>query len=301
MLVHKAYLLVGLLNNMKIGLVADEAFDLPQEIIEKYKIGVAKFKVDLQELKDLPGNIYQKTREAEKRRISSTVKTSQPSINDFLNVFKEKLNEFEEIFCVTISSKISGTYNSAVQAKKFLQKELQDKVHVIDSLNGSAGEGLVALEIIELIKDNLNSQEINNKIEESKTKLLGVYHDPKWLEASGRFPRFVPAIMQRVEKMSIKPIIGMKNGKLSVTGIKRNITDLSSALFEEFEKATRVARENGKKIVVGITHADDISQAEKLKEMVLSLKNTKVAFINLTCFPIGGHIGPNSLILAWQE
>ncbi len=288
---------------MKIGLVADEAFDLPQEIIERYRIGVAKFKIDLQELKTLPGNIYQKTREAEKRGISSTVKTSQPSINDFLNIFKEKLNEFEEIFCVTISSKLSGTYNSALQAKKFLQKELQDKVHVIDSLNGSAGEGLVALKIIELIKNSFSSQEIDNQINESieKTKLLGVYHDPKWLEASGRFPKFVPAIMQRVEKMSIKPIIGIKNGKLSVVGIKRNIKDLSSALFEEFEKATRKARESGKKIIVGITHADNISQAEKLKEMVLSLKNAEVAFINLTCFTVGGHVGPGSLIVSWQE
>jgi DegV family protein with EDD domain len=288
---------------MKIGLVADEAFDLPQEIIEKYRIGVAKFKIDLQELKDLPGNIYQKTREAEKRGISSTVKTSQPSINDFLSVFKEKLNEFEEIFCVTISSKLSGTYNSALQAKKFLQKEFQDKVHIIDSLNGSAGEGLVALKIIELIKSNFNSQEINSKIKESieKTKLLGVYHSPKWLEASGRFPRFVPAMMQRAEKMSIKPIFGMKNGKLSIAGIKRNVSDLSSALFEEFEKSTKKARENGKKIIVAITHADNDNQAQKLKEMVLSLKNTEVAFINLTCFPIGGHIGPNSLVLAWQE
>lgn len=288
---------------MKIGLASDEAFDLPQEIIEKYKIGIAKFKIDLQELKELPGNIYQKTREAEKRRISSIVKTSQPSINDFLNVFKEKLNEYEEIFCVTISSKLSGTYNSAIQAKKFLQKEFQDKVHIVDSLNGSAGEGLVALKIIELIKDNFNSQEINNKIKEvvEKTKLLGVYYSPKWLEASGRFPRFVPAIMNQAEKMSIKPIFGMKNGKLSIAGIKRNITDLSSALFEEFEKATKKARENGNKIIVGITHADDNHQAEKLKELILSLKNTEVAFINLTCFPIGGHIGPNSLVLAWQE
>lgn len=288
---------------MKIGLVSDEAFDLPQEIIEKYGIGVAKFKIDPQEMKDLPGNIYQKTREAEKRGISSVVKTSQPSINDFLVIFKEKLNEFEEIFCITISSKLSGTHNSAIQAKRFLQKEFQDKVHVIDSLNASAGEGLIALKIIELIKDNFNSQEINNKIKESikKTRLLGAYYNPKWIEVSGRFPRFVPTIMKKAEKISIKPIFGMKNGKLSIVGIKRNIKDLSSALFEDFENATKEAREKGKKIIVGITHADDEDQAQKLKGLVLSLKNTEVALTNLTCFPIGGHIGPNSLVLSWQE
>jgi fatty acid-binding protein DegV len=107
--------------------------------------------------------------------------------------------------------------------------------------------------------------------------------------------------MIQEETMSIKPVFKMENGKLSVAGVKRNIIDLSSALFEEFDKATKKDRREGKKIIVGITHADDISQATKLKEMILSFKNTEVAFINLTCFPIGGHIGPNSLILSWQE
>ena len=232
-----------------------------------------------------------------------TPKTTQVNAERFVEFFTPFLESGYDVLHLTFSSGLSGTYNSAVQAKKFLQKEFQDKVHVIDSLNGSAGEGLVALKIIELIKNNFNSQEINAKIKESieRTKLLGAYHSPKWLEASGRFPRFVPAMMQRAEKMSIKPIFGMKNGKLSIAGIKRNISDLSSALFEEFEKSTKKARENGKKIIVAITHADDKNQAEKLKKLVLSLKNTEVAFINLTCFPIGGHIGPNSLVLAWQE
>jgi len=291
------------MEKSKIGLVADEAFDLPQEIIEKYKIGIARFKIDLQNLADFPGNIYQKMRKAEEENIQSMVKTSQPSINDFLSVFKEKLKDFEEIICITISSKLSGTYNSAVQAKKFLQKELQDKVHVIDSLNGSGGEGLVAIRALSLIKENLKTEEIVERLKRDllNIKLLGMYNNPKWLESSGRIPKFVPAIMGRAEKMAIRPIFGIRSGKLKMVGIKRNIKDVSSALFEEFEKATQKAREKGTKIIVAITHADDIDQAEKLREKIVSLKNTEISFINLTCFPIGGHVGPGSLVLSWQE
>jgi DegV family protein with EDD domain len=291
------------MEKLKIGLVADEAFDLPQEIIEKYKIGVAKFKIDLQNLTDFSGNIYQKMRKAEEENIQSTVKTSQPSINDFLIVFREKFKEFEEIICITISSKLSGTYNSAVQAKKFLEKEMQDKVHIIDSLNASGGEGLVAIRAIDLIREELKINDIVEKLRNDllRIKLLGMYKSPKWLESSGRIPTLASSIIKKAEKISVRPIFGIKSGKLKVVGIKRNMKDVSSALFEEFEKATQRTREKGTKIAIAINHADNIEQAEKLKKSILSLKNTDVSFITLVCIPLGGHIGPGSLVLSWQE
>ena len=59
---------------MKIGPISDEVFDLPEEIIEKYKIGVARFKIDLQELKNLPGNIYQKKKKPERQELEIVFK-----------------------------------------------------------------------------------------------------------------------------------------------------------------------------------------------------------------------------------
>lgn len=287
----------------KIGLITDEVSDIPEDIADKNKIGIVKYKLDFEELSDIPGNIYQKIREGERRGIKSLVKTSQPSINDFLSAFREKLKNFEEVLCITFSSRISGAYNSAVQAKKFLEKELQEKVHVFDSLNGSGAEGLVVLKASSLINEKMNIPDIISclKKELSSIKLLGMYKNPKWLEASGRFPKFVPVIMNQAERMEIKPIFGIKNGKLSVVGIKKNVKEISSALFEDFEKATRKIRESGKKIKIAIAHADTPEQAEKLKDMILSLKNTEIAFINLVCFPVGGHIGPESMTLSWNQ
>ena len=287
----------------KIGLVIDETFDLPQEIIEDNKITVVKFKLDFQELANIPGNVYEKAREGERRGIKSLIKTSQPSINDFLSAFKEKLKEFEEILCITISSKLSGTHNSAVQAKKFLEQELQKRVQVFDSLNASGTEGLLSLKAISLIKEKLNASEIVEKLKKElpNIKLIGMYKSPKWIEASGRFPKFVPAMMNQAEKMDIKPVFGLKDGKLTIVGVKRNIKDIATALFEDFEKATRRIREAGKKIIVAITHADNIEQADKLKEMILNLKNTEVAFVSLVCFPVGGHIGPDSVVISWNQ
>ncbi|MDD5098414.1 MAG: DegV family protein [Candidatus Pacebacteria bacterium] len=290
-------------NKLAIGLVADETVDLPQEIIDDNKIKIVRFKLDLQELADIPGNIYEKAREAERRGLKSLIKTSQPSINDFAIAFKDKLKEVENIICITISSKVSGTYNSALQAKKFLSQELQNKIHIIDTMNGSAGAGLICLKTIEYIKEKLSINEIVERITKEllNFKLLGIYKESKWLEASGRIPKLGSMAINQAEKMNIKPIFGFRDGKLTIVGIKRNIKDLSSALFEEFEKQTQKQREQGKKIVAAITHADNFPQVEKLKEMILKLQNTEVAFINLVCFPIGGHIGPDTIVLAWEQ
>ena len=288
----------------KIGLVTDEICDLPEEIINENNIGVVRYKIDFQELAELPGNVYQKIREGEKRGIKNLlVKTSQPSINDFLSVFKEKLKNFEEVLCITFSSKVSGAYNSAMQAKKFLEKELQDKVHIFDSLRGTGCEGLVILKAISLLKEKMNVSDIISNLtkELPNIKMAAIYQKSQWLEASGRLPSLANVIINRAEKMDIKPIFGFKNGKLNIIAIKKNVKDLSAALFEEFERSTRKARESGRKIIVAITHADNMEQVEKLKTMVLNLKNTEIAFINLVCFPVGGHIGPGTLILSWNQ
>jgi DegV family protein with EDD domain len=281
-----------------IGIVADEAVDMPEEIIKENNISLVRFKIDLQQLAQFPGNIYQKMEQSDKQGAIGFVKTSQPSINDFAKAFEEKLKHFKEVLCFTISSKISGTYNSAIQAQKFLSAELRSRVHVFDTLNGSAGEGLIVLEAIKHMKQGLNVQEIVDRLsaELKNFKLLGAYQDGKWLEASGRIPRFV---QRGAERMHIKPLFGFKDGKLTIVGMKMNIKNLSHALFDEFEKNTRKIRESGKKITASITHASNEEQANELKEL-LSKISVDTAFVNPVCIPIGGHLGPGTLVLGWH-
>lgn len=288
----------------KIGFVTDEVCDIPEEIINENKIGVVRYKLDFQELSEMPGNVYQKIREGEKRGIKNLlIKTSQPSINDFLSVFKEKLEKFEEVLCITFSSKISGAYNSAMQAKKFLEKELQDKVHIFDSLRGTGCEGLIVLRAVSLAKEKLSIPDIISNLtkELPNVNMVAMYRNSRWLEASGRFPTVGNMIINQAEKMDIKPIFGFKNGKLNIVTIKRNVKEMSVTLFEEFEKATRNARETGKKIKIAITHADNMEEVAKLKNMISSLKNTEISFINLLCFPVGGHVGPGTLVISWKQ
>ncbi len=159
----------NLLKNKKdIGLIADEMGDLPEDMVLANNVSIVKFKIDYGELDAFPGNVYQKIREGEKRGLPSLLKTSQPSINDFLKIFKEKLQNFEKVICVTFSSKISGAYNSAVQAIKFLPSSDQKNIYILDSFQGSGAEGLIILKIAEMIKGaKLKFEEIIEEVQKT--------------------------------------------------------------------------------------------------------------------------------------
>lgn len=284
----------------KIGLIVDEGADLPNELIEKHKISIVPFKVDFGKLAEFPGNIYEKMKEAEKRKIKAYIKTSQPSPGDFLAAFKEKLKEFEEIICITITSKHSGTYNSALQAKNFLEEK--EKIHVVDSLSGSAGQGLIVLKAASLIERGFKIKEILENLKKSipKTHLIFVLKDPERLEASGRIPHIFASFLRAMQKIGIKLLLGIRNGKIKPIGIKKGVKDIASALFEEFE--VKISKLKPDKIIkVAITHAQNLKEAMKLKEMIEKIKNTEISFINLIGNILGGLAGPGAIALAWQE
>lgn len=289
----------------KIGLVVDEGADLPQEIIEKHQMAVVPVKMDWPDLENLPGeNTFQKMREAEKRGIKSFGKTSQPSPKDFLEAFKKQLERFDKIICITLTSKLSGTYNSANQARGILKGEEQKRVFIVDSLNGSCGEALSTLKAIDLIGQGKGIEEIVKGLEKfiPQVRLYAIFEDPKWLEASGRISSAIANWFRRMQKIGVRPILGIKKGVMKPVGIKAGAKDIPTALFRQFEAKTKKLRNQNRKIRVAITHGDDSEGAQRLKEMIeKELEGTEVAFINLIDNVIGVLVGPDAFVLAWSE
>lgn len=289
----------------KIGIVTEEAADLPPEIIEKYQIGIIPVKLDWPEIENVPGeNTFQKMRELERRGIKSFGKTSQPSPKDFLDKFRSQLEKFDNIICVTLTSKLSGSHNSAIQAKAFLKPEDQGKIWVLDSLSASGGQSLIILKAIDLIESGKNIEEIVSELERfiPQVHLYIMFEDPKWIEASGRISHLMAGLLRRMISLGIRPVTIMKKGVLVPGGMKTNAKDITIALFRHFEKETKKTREKGKGIKVVITHGDDLTGAQRLKEMIeKEFKNTEVVFMNIIDNVIGAPTGPNTLMLAWCE
>ncbi|MFH1582185.1 MAG: DegV family protein [bacterium] len=285
-----------------ISIVVDEAADLPKEIIGKYNITVVPLNVFWPEIENVPGdNFFQRIRELEKRGDKSFAKTSQPAPQKFIEAFSKQLESFEKVICLTITSKHSGTFNSACQAKRFMG-EKANNIYVIDSLNGSSGLSLIALKAAAFVKKGLSIEEILNKIQKaiSETKLYVILDSPKRLEASGRISPTVTSWLVKMQNIGIRPIIGLKDGKISPIGIKTGAKDVPTAMFKELESKTKFLRNKGKEIDIVITHCDNLERAEKVRDLIKSnLKNANVVFINITDNILGAVLGPDSLILGW--
>ncbi|MDD3735229.1 MAG: DegV family protein [Candidatus Pacebacteria bacterium] len=292
------------IKKVSIGIVTDEIADLLPKIVEKYQIEVVPFKIDWPDGENLAGdNIYQKMREAEKAGIKTLPKTSQASPKEFLDAFKRQFEKgFEEIVCITLSSKLSGGYNSACQARDILPEEQKNKVFIIDSYQVTCGEALLVLKAIELIQEQRGVSEI---IQELKNTIPNIYvyaflKDPKWLEWGGRISHSQANWIRRLQKIGVRPLLGIKDGVVEQIGFRFGVKETPEAIFKEIETKSKKVRKNGKKIRVVITHCDNLEEAEKLKDILKNIK-AEVSFINLTGSVVGVHVGPGALIAGWTE
>jgi DegV family protein with EDD domain len=261
------------------------------------------FKVIWPEGEKLKGeNIYQKMQEAQNLEIKNLPKTSQASPKEYFDAYERQFKRgFEKILCITLSSKLSGAFNSALQGREMLTPNKKEKVFVLDSQNVSAGEALLVLRAIELIYSQMEIEEVLAKLKQEIPQIhaYGFLKDPKWVERGGRVSRSQANWLRRLQKLGIRPLLGIKNGAVEKIGFRIGVKEIYEAIFKEIETRSKKVRKEGKKIRVVITHCDNLSEAKKLKERLKTI-GAEISFINLTGPVFGVHVGPGSLIAAWM-
>ena len=288
----------------KIGLVIDEGADLTLDIIAKHQIAVVPLKLEWpSEIENLPGEtVFHRMKEADKRGMKIFCKTSQPSPKDYLDIYKKQLEKFEKLICLTVTSKLSGTYNSAVQAKNFLPEEQKNKVFIVDTLSAACGEGLLVLKAIDLIDQDKQVEEIVKELEQlvSRVFLYVALKDPKWLEASGRISSTIANWIRKMSNINLRPLLGMKKGVLKPISIKMGVKDVAEAIFKQLESKSRKHRKQGKKIKVFISHALSPEACQKIQDLIQKdMENTEIVAANLLDQIIGSIVGPGSMAVAW--
>lgn len=123
-----------------LGLVVGETADLPGSFTKKNGIEVVEFEVEFPE--DKTGrnpreNFYKRMRQGE------IPKTSQPSVGKYLDAYRKALETFDEIIVITMTSELSGAFDSANRAVRHLAQDQRERVYVSDSRLASIAEGLV--------------------------------------------------------------------------------------------------------------------------------------------------------------
>ena len=141
-------------------------------------------------------------------------KTSQPTPQDFVDVFEKAEKNNDELICILLSSRISGTFQSATLAKSIVD---YDKIHLIDSLSATHGIRLLAEHAQNLVNEGKTAEEIVAELEVLKTKIkiLAVVDTLEYLCKGGRVSRTTAAIG---EMAKVKPMITVNEGEVAVIG-----------------------------------------------------------------------------------
>jgi DegV family protein with EDD domain len=289
------------LRKVSIGIVTENVASILPKILERYQIELAKTKFEWPELEKIEGeNIYQKIKKAYEMKIETRPRTSQAMPKDYLDAFKKQLQRFDKVLCLTITSKISGCYNSALQAREMLPESEKERVFVFDTLHGAAGQALFVLRALELIQEQRDIEEIIEELKKliPKTQTYIIFADPKGPEFIGRITKSQANWIRRMKKLGIQPIMKIKNGILTKGGMIF-AKDEPEALFKKIKKESEKDRKSGKKIRVIINHADNLEGAKKLKGLLKEI-GAEVSFISEGPPIVCAVTGPGTLIAAWQ-
>lgn len=194
-----------------IKIITDSASDISISEAKKLNVEIIPMKINIDGVEYLDGvDITNKEFFKKLENCKNMPKTSQITFNEFIETFNKYKND--EIICITMSSKLSSTYQSAVFAKKEFSN-----VEVIDSENVSVGEALLIKLASNLIKQGKEFKEIINTLNEQKKKirLIALLNTLEYLKKGGRISlavAFVGGIL------GIKPVIEIKDGKVHFIG-----------------------------------------------------------------------------------
>lgn len=209
--------------------------------------------------------------------------TSQPAAGDFFRVYQEAFNEgYDEIIVLVLSSKISGTYNSAVLAKNMLEDK---KITIIDSQGAASNLRFLVEDAVNMAKEGRSSQEIADFIEEKK-KSMKIYLTTGTLEYLARGGRLSSLQSTVGNLLSIKPIIHLKDGQLEqlekIRGKSNAISKLISYINDDVQK-------------IGICHILNLEEAIKVKDILEDKYPNAIITIDDLGPVVGSHLGPKTL------
>lgn len=218
--------------------------------------------------------------------------TSQASPAAFAEKFEEAKQAGEEAVVITVSSKLSGTYQSALIASVDY-----DNIYLVDSGSAAVGSGILTELAVQLLEEGLEAKEIAKRLEEEKKKIIivALVDTLEYLKRGGRISKtaaFAGSIL------NIKPVLSVENGEIHMLGKARGSKQGNNLLVQEIEKAGGV--DFTRPVLLGYTGISDalllkyIRDSRHLWEQGLGeVRYTTVGSV------IGTHAGPGAIAAAF--
>lgn len=270
------------------ALVADSTSYLPPEVLRANDVHVVSLYVGLEGNQQRESDITDLDAFYERLRVSEeAVTTSQPSVGDFLEVYEPLLAEDRDIVSVHLASGISGTFESANQARERLLADGKggERIHVVDSRTGAGGMGLSILAAANAVEGGASGEEARARAEDARAGLK-IWFAVDTLEYLRRGGRIGAARALIGSTLKIKPILTLED---EITPIERVRT--RARALERLVDYARQRHEDGADAWV-VQHVQDPETAEQLVETAKPIFGRDPVFTSEIGPVIGAHVGP---------
>jgi DegV family protein with EDD domain len=281
---------------MAIKIVTDSASDISAEIAEKLGITIVPLYVRFGK-EEFRERVTITDEEFYKRLIEGSVhpQTSEPNMQDFLNAYKSIYKGADAIVSIHISAKLSGTYNSAVQAKNALisseQTEKLCPIEVVDSLLVTVPQGLAVIAAAKAAKQGKSLEQVLAAAKEAidNAQPLCLLDTLKYLQLGGRIGK-AKALLGNI--LNVKPLITIRGGEVLPSGQARSRAKGLDMLFGFVKNAVRVDD-------LAIGYCTTLDDAIALSQRLSTLPNVPKAMLFRMGTTLGVHTGPGTIIVSF--
>jgi len=272
-----------------VKVVTDSTADLPESAIRELGITVVPVYVRFGETVYRDGvdinqdEFYQRLQESP---VHPT--TSQPSPADFADVYRKLSKETDALVSIHVTSKLSGTHNSALQGKEMIDTKCH--IEVVDSLSVSMGLGLIAIAAARVARAGESLPRVMEEARQSirQLRVLALLDTLKYLLQGGRIGR-ARALLGSL--LNVKPLLTMQDGELSPVGLTRTRSKGIERLFDWVKNSLDIHE-------LAIVHSTTPGEADSLKERIASFLDLKKIHLSRLGPALGVYGGPGTLILA---
>ena len=277
---------------MAVKIVTDSSCDLPDQLVQELGITVVPLYVRFGE------EVYREGVEISEDEFYQRLEhdpihpnTTQPTPQDFAEVYQKLSQEADGIVSIHISTKLSGTCNSALQAIEMIEKKCP--IEVVDSTVLTMSLGLI--DIVAATMANAG-ESLDKVVEEVKQTipsihLLALFDTLKYLLLGGRIGK-AKALLGSVLK--VKPVLTLKDGEVVPAGQARTRSKGIERLFELAQNAVDIQD-------LAVVYSTTPDEAQALAERIGSVFDKEKIKIARVGPVLGVHMGPGALIVTLRE
>jgi DegV family protein with EDD domain len=269
-------------------IVMDSAGEIPDEWRKEYDVFVIPVNIQFENKTYLQG-IDLSNDDFYRLADSSGIipKTSQPTPQQFIELYEKIARASDTILSLHVTSKLSGTFNSAVMAARELKNKL--KVIPYDSGSGSAAMGFMCKEVRQLERAGATMQTILNRLDEIRknVSIVLTLDTLEYARKSGRVKRLQAAIATLI---NIKPIVILKDGALDMKERVRTRQRAMSRVVEIIHE-----RVGDHLVNVAVVHSQSIDAAKQLIEKVNETLHVNELILSELSIGVAANLGPGTI------